>query len=350
MRQNLLTKITDYFFKPISPYPLGLFRVLFGLCVSVTLLLLHADWLAWFGVRGWVSMETIGKAESGVRLDLFGIVPHDDRWIAGFYWLLLVASLTLAVGLGTRLSSVIVYLGLNSLNQRNPLILHGGDTFLRAAGFFLMVAPAGAALSIDSVLTNRRHRTPHRRVRQISPWAQRLIQYQLTMIYLAGFWWKAKGTAWWNGTALFYVVNLREVRRFPLPSLFHEVWIQHLGTWLVMCFELLFPLLVWRKRFRNPLLLAGLLFHLSLEYALNVPMFQWDMLCAYPLFFEDDELLRRFSKHVSEWFELCGRTLLRTGRIAIGAFVVRCQTFFVCRLTQREQASECSEPSQSSGA
>ena len=107
MRRNPRTILADYFFKPISPYPLGLFRILFGLCVCVTLLLLHSDWLAWFGVHGWVSMETIGNAESGLRLDLFAIIPHDDHWITGLYWLLLASSITLTAGLGTRLSSIL---------------------------------------------------------------------------------------------------------------------------------------------------------------------------------------------------------------------------------------------------
>jgi hypothetical protein len=286
MRHNLRAAVAEYFLKPVSPYPLGLFRIMFGLCVCATLLLLHSDWIAWFGVRGWVSMQTIGKAESGFRLGLFAIIPHDDRWIALLFWLLVAASITLTAGLGTRLSSIIVYLGLNSLNQRNPLILHGGDTFLRAAGFFLMFAPAGAALSLDSMLRNRRRHTPYAPPPQISPWVQRLIQYQLAIIYLAGFWWKAKGVSWWNGTALYYVVHLGEIRRFPIPGSFYAAWLLHLATWLAMAFELLFPLLVWFKPFRTPMLIAGLLFHLSLEYALNIPMFQWDMLCAYPLFFD----------------------------------------------------------------
>jgi hypothetical protein len=239
MRHNLRAAFAEYFLKPVSPYPLGLFRIMFALCVCATLLLLHSDWIAWFGVRGWVSMQTIGKAESGFRLGLFAIIPHDDRWIALLFWLLVAASITLTSGLGTRLSSIIVYLGLNSLNQRNPLILHGGDTFLRAAGFFLMFAPAGAALSLDSMLRNRRRHTPYAPPPQISPWVQRLIQYQLAIIYLAGFWWKAKGVSWWNGTALYYVVHLGEIRRFPIPGSFYAAWVLHLGTWLAMAFELL---------------------------------------------------------------------------------------------------------------
>jgi hypothetical protein len=300
MSRKMRTAIAGYFFQPISPYPLGLFRILFGFCVCATLLLPHADWLAWFGVRGWVSMETISKAESGFRLDLFSVIPHQDAWISGLYWVLLVASITLTLGFGARLSSIVVYLGLNSLNQRNPLILHGGDTFLRAAAFFLMFAPSGVALSLDNVLKRTFRRGAEPLPRMISPWAQRLIQYQLAIIYLASFWWKAKGASWWNGTALFYVINLREIRRFPLSGFFYESWVLHLGTWLTLCFEFGFPLLVWLKRFRTSCLIAGLLFHLCLEYALNIPMFQWDMLCAYVLFFDPDLLVSMFqSKTVS---------------------------------------------------
>jgi hypothetical protein len=299
MRDKLRATLAEYFLKPVSPYPLGLFRILFGLCVCATLLLLHSDWLAWFGVRGWISMETIGRAESGLRFNIFALLPHDDRWIAPLYWLLLGSSIALTIGLGTRLNSIIVYLGLNSLNQRNPLTLHGGDTFLRAAGFFLMFAPSGAALSLDYLLTNRRHHTPRAEPPQISPWAQRLIQYQLAIIYMASFCWKAKGPSWRNGTALFYVVYLREIRRFPIPGFVYQAWALHLGTWLAMAFELLFPLLVWFKPFRKPMLIAGLVFHLSLEYALNIPMFQWDMLCAYPLFL-DAGLFRRLMSYLSK--------------------------------------------------
>jgi hypothetical protein len=256
------------------------------------LLLLHSDWLAWFGVRGWVSMATIEEAETGFRLNLFEIIPHNDLWVAGFFWVFLAASLTLTLGLGTRISSVIVYLGLNSLNQRNPLIFHAGDTFLRAAGLFLMFAPSGAVLSLDSMFRRRRG-VPRAKALEVSPWAQRLIQFQFAMIYLASFRWKTMGAPWWNGTALYYVVHLGEMRRFPIPAFFYHSWVLHAGTWLGMAFELAFPLLVWFAPFRRWILIAGLLFHLSLEYAFNIPMFQWDMLCAYPLFVDPGWLQRQ---------------------------------------------------------
>jgi hypothetical protein len=87
-------------------------------------------------------------------------------------------------------------------------------------------------------------------------------------------------------------VHLREIRRFPIPGSFYHAWVLHLGTWLAMAFELLFPLLVWFKPFRYPLLLIGVLFHLTLEYALNIPLFQWDILSAYILFVDPADLTR----------------------------------------------------------
>ena len=44
------------------------------------------------------------------------------------------------------------------------------------------------------------------------------------------------------------------------------------------------------------LLAIGLLFHLWLEYSLNIPLFQWDILSGYILFVDVDDLARMWSK------------------------------------------------------
>jgi hypothetical protein len=283
-------KVVDYFMGSVSPYPIAVFRILFGLCVCATLLLLHSDWLAWFGPHGWIGVETIGKAESGFRFNLFACIPQDDLWIEGLYWGLLIASITLTIGFATRLSSLAVFLGMNSINQRMPLILHGGDAFLRNAAFFLLFASSSAVLSVDAELQKSRRSAGRSCVPQVAAWPQRLIQYQLAVVYLASFWWKAKGSAWRDGSALYYVINLREIQQFALPRFLHETWVVHLGTWLTMLFELAFPLLVWFRSCRRWVLITGIAFHLCLEYALNIPMFQWDMLAAYVLFVDPTRL------------------------------------------------------------
>ena len=131
----------EFFFAPQSPTPIALFRILYGVCVSVTLLLLHSDWLDWYSAHGWVSRATMKAIEPGIRFNLFAILPQDDRWVGAFFYIFLGFAVLLTVGLWTRISSVVVFLGLASIQERNPFIMHGGDTFLRVAGFFLMFAP-----------------------------------------------------------------------------------------------------------------------------------------------------------------------------------------------------------------
>lgn len=281
----------QFFFVPMSPLPIGLFRILYGLCVCATLLLLHGDWLAWFGVHGWVTPAATGQIEPGMRINLFHVMPQNDHWIAVFFWVFLTFAVLLTLGLWTRISSIAVFLCLTSIQQRNLFITNGGDTFLRVAGFFLIFAPAGAALSLDRLWRIRRGAEAGEPAPR-APWAQRMIQFELALLYFAAFLWKMKGSAWRDGRALYYVMHLHEIQRFPLPA-----WIDHMaflraGTWATLALECALGLLIWFRPFRYPLLLLGLVFHLCLEYALNIPMFQWDVLTAYVLFIDPVDLPR----------------------------------------------------------
>lgn len=284
----------QFFFAPQSPIPIAVFRILYGICVSATVILLHSDWLEWFGVHAWVTSSTMRAMEPGVRLNLFTIMPQDDRWAAALFWLLLVFAVLLTIGCFTRLSTIAVWLCLASIQQRNLFITHGGDTFLRVAGFFLMFAPAGAALSIDRLIRVRRG-IEGGEIQPKAPWAQRMIQIELALVYIVSFWWKVRGHTWLNGTALFYVTHLHQIQRFPLPRWVQFPIVLRLGSWFTLALEFCLGTLIWFRRFRYPLLLLGLLFHLCLEYSLNLPMFQWDILTAYVLFIDPADLARLWS-------------------------------------------------------
>jgi hypothetical protein len=280
-----------FFFSPQSPLPLGVFRIVYGLCVCATLALLHSEWLDWFGVHAWVSRATMAFQEPGVRLNLFQILPQNDHWISFFFWVALSFAVLLTLGLWTRVSSIAVFLCLASIDQRNLLITNGGDTFLRVMGFFLIFSPAGAALSLDRLRRLRRGQESGP-PRPRAPWAQRMMQLQLAWLYLTSFLWKLQGDTWRNGTALFYVVHLHQIQRFPVPVWLHAPLLLRLGCWFALSLELALAVLLWFRPFRYPVLLLGLLFHLTLEYSLNLPMIQWDILSAYVLFIRPEDLMR----------------------------------------------------------
>ena len=280
-----------FFFQPQSPLPLGLFRIFYGLCVCVTLLLLHSEWLDWYGIHAWISRSTMAYVEPGVRLNLFQWMPQSNDWIAAFFWVFLAFAILLTVGLWTRVSSVVVFLCLASIDQRNLFITNGGDTFLRVMGFFLMFAPAQAALSLDRLLAIRKGVGLRTDVPK-APCAQRMMQLQLSWLYLTSFLWKLKGSTWRNGTALYYVLHLHQIQRFPVPLWLQQPMILKFGCWFALLLELSLATLLWLRKFRYPLLLLGVLFHLALEYTLNLPIVQWDILSAYILFVDPDDLRR----------------------------------------------------------
>jgi hypothetical protein len=290
-----LTSLRDawnsFFFEPKSPLPIALFRMLYGLLVIVTLLLLRPDWLTWFGTDAWTSLSTMRTLEPGARLNLFTIIPQNDGWIEALFWIFLASASFLTVGLFTRFNSLLVFLCLTSIQQRNLYITSGGDTFLRLAGFFLIFAPAGAALSVDRLIRIRRGKEGAG-VLPCPPWAQRMIQFELALLYFSSFCWKVQGTPWVQGTALYYVYHLDEFHRFPIPELFLRPAILKLGSWMALALEFSLGTLIWIKEFRYILLSLGVLFHLWLEYSLNIPMFEWDVLAAYVLFIEPEDLIR----------------------------------------------------------
>ncbi|MFZ0738054.1 MAG: HTTM domain-containing protein [Candidatus Acidiferrales bacterium] len=280
-----------FFFREQSPIPIALFRVAYGVVVIATILLLRPDWLAWYGPHAWISLSTMQAVEPGPRLNLFAVIPQSDGWVQAVFWLFLASAACLTIGLLTRLNSVIVFLCLASIQQRNLFIIHGGDTFLRVAGFFLMFAPAGAALSVDRLIRIWRGKEGVQ-IRPRRPWAQRMIQFELSLLYFVSFCWKVEGISWVQGTALYYVFHLDELRRFPVPSWLLQPTVLKLGTWFALALEFALGILIWVKELRYPLLAIGVLFHLSLEYSLNVPMFQWDVLSAYVLFIDAADLER----------------------------------------------------------
>ncbi|MFZ3216874.1 MAG: HTTM domain-containing protein [Candidatus Acidiferrales bacterium] len=285
--------------------PVALFRIVYGVLIIATLVLLHPDWLNWYGTHAWVSLETARTLEPGVRLNLFAVIPQRDSWIAALFWVFLGSAVLLTLGFLTRFNSLLVYICLTSIHQRNLYINHGGDTFLRVAGFFLIFAPAGAALSVDRLIRVWRGKEDAK-IPARAPWAQRMIQVELALMYFATFCWKVQGVPWVKGTALYYVYHLDELQRFYVPPWMLRPTILRIGTWVGLALEFSLGVLVWVKELRYYLLGMGVVFHLWLEYSLNVPMFEWDVLSAYVLFVEPADMAR-----VWKWIR--GRVAARLG-------------------------------------
>lgn len=288
--RSLVRAWNDFFFAPRSPLPVCVFRILFGLLALADFILLRPDWLAWFGTHGILTLDTMHRLEPGTRIDLFALLPN-DFWVLAFFWFAVTAAVFVAAGFLTRISTVALFLCLVSIDERALYAMNAGDSLLRMTGFWLIFAPAGAALSVDRLIGLRRGKAALHIV-AYPAWAQRMIQIQVALLYLATFWQKTQGATWVDGTALFYVYHLEQFHRFPLPGIFQDLTFIKLETWATLAVEFALGVLIWFKELRYPLLLMGVALHLSLEYSMNIPLFQWIILATYVNFIEPGDLAR----------------------------------------------------------
>lgn len=312
---NLFRYLDNWFFGKGSPTTLGLFRIVICALAFINLAMIAVDFDAWYSERGYVPLEISRRfapdfAYGAGPFELAFPIPRinllagqtNDTVIAFFYGLTMLAALLAMVGLWTRISTIALALGMLSLQHRNLLILHGGDTALREFLLLIAIAPSGAACSLDRFIAVWRGRAPPI-PEPVSLWGQRLIQFQIALLYFTAVWWKWQGTHWRDGTATYYIHQLREFDRFWVPSFMDRQPFVALETYGTLFTELAMATLVFYRPFRKWILLAGLAMHGYIEYRFNIPLFAFVTTSAYLCFYDGGE--------IAAWAQRLGQRLRR---------------------------------------
>ena len=181
-----------------------------------------------------------------------------------------------------RLASIVVFVGIVSFEHRAASIWNSGDGLLRNITFLLMFAPAGASLSVD------RWRRAHDRFWEFparAPWALRLVQIQLSAVYLGAVWLKLHAPAWLHGTAVSYAARLEDFPRFPLPNVFsHSPFFSSVLTYWTIAVELMVGILVWNRAARPLVLSLGVALHVTVGLNMELGFFSETMLAVYLAF------------------------------------------------------------------
>ncbi len=215
----------------------GLFRVLLALVILLDQLVRLADWHAFHSVFGLVSL-----ADSRA---------WDNPWLWSLYWLSdgpllpyvleaarLLATLTLLLGIRSRLSAFVLFALLASVAARNPLLLQGGDQVLTVMTFFALFLPLGQCGSLERLWFGSRPDPAYRSAATVAYVIQILLVW-----FMAGI--MKTGEQWWSsGTAISMALHLE-----AFASEFARLWrgwdwlVQPL-TFIVFWLECLAPLLV----------------------------------------------------------------------------------------------------------
>ena len=277
-----------FWFTPSDPLPLAVIRIAAGLLCAWSSLVWLTDADAFFGVAGWLPPEEVWRM-------------NDQPWQWSWYFAApsaggvrtlaiatLVAAILLTLGLFTRLAAIVSLAGLVSAANRAPLNVFGFDDVLGMLLIGLVVGPAGARLSIDSLLDRGQGRGAPSVATTI---ALRLIQVHLCVIYCFSGCAKLLGASWWEGTALWGAAANGQYRTLDLTWLAAHPLAVNLITLATLFWEVSYPALVWPRLTRRLVLAMAVLVHLGIGLSMGMMEFGLAMIVAN-LAFVPAEVLR----------------------------------------------------------
>lgn len=283
---------------------LALLRIAYGVLLLAWTTTLSFDALPFFSDSGFLPERPRDPGTWSV-LDLASSDTAVTVVLAVLFW----AAVFLVVGFHTRLAAVVAFVAMVSLHRRNPFVFQAGDNLLRSFSFYFMFVPAGVALSVDRW---RQARSRFWEFPSRAAWGLRLIQVQLSILYLFSVWEKARGQTWNDGTAVSWALRIDELVRLPLPpSITESLLISNVATYGTLAVELALAVLIWNRRARPWVLAAGVLLHLSIEVTMRVGFFSLAIFLYYVAFLPPDTMSARLLA-LRDWMRRSPLPPLRT--------------------------------------
>jgi hypothetical protein len=181
-----------------------------------------------------------------------------------------------------------------------------------------------------------------------APWACRLVQIQLSVVYLSAVWLKLHAPAWLHGTAVSYSARIEDFARYPLPSvLSHSPFFSSALTYWTIAVELMIGILVWNRAARPLVLVLGAALHVTVGLNMELGFFSETMLAIYLAFlipsFASSCVLGLRDGVDATIARACGRGSRSSGTLSdpdAETFVTRCEREEGSRAHQVPEAGE----------
>ncbi len=300
--KKILNAWDKFFFEEKTAEGIALFRIIWMSMIFIYFLIDLGNNQDFYGPHAILSQNTVRDQFPFLHANIFNLFRPSYETVNGImlvYGLSIVASI---FGLFTRYSLIMTLILMTSLHQRNIWLLSSSEMLMRAITLMLVVSPCGHSLSVDALLG--RYFQDFRKKTIWPVWSLRLIQIQISVVYLWTVWHKLQGETWLNGTAVYYATRLDSMTNFTVPVLMDSLIFLKLMTWGTLLVELSLGTLIWFKKFRRPVIVTGILFHLGIQYIMSIPFFELYMMALLINFVSPDDL-KAFAMKAKNLFALC---------------------------------------------
>lgn len=282
----------EFWLKPADPRPLATIRVVVGLTALLYLWSFSGDLARWLGPAGLLSPRAAELLTAGIderpqyRFSILNLADTPAE-LSAIHVGCLVITAAFTIGLATRVSAALTLAVVLSYIHRTAAVGSLLDAVLPMFLLYLVIAPAGAFLSIDRLL-------------QVPAWlrggsgpgltariALRLMQMHFAALVFVMGAAKLYGDAWWDGEAIWFL--LAQTHSRPLDFTFLREYPLLLNAWthLVVYTQLALAPLVWSRLTRPIILILSVLAWLSLIPVTGQTLFCLFMAAAHGIYLPD---------------------------------------------------------------
>ena len=142
---EVFSTIHNFFLYEESAYKVAVFRIVFGILVLASELLWLPHIRLYFTDNGYFGVQTIRANVSPQLVSLLYFV-YTPIAVKVLYATLLGSTLCFILGIWSRVMSVVMYILLLSFQNRDLVIMYGGDSVLRIVAFYVIFLQTDKAL------------------------------------------------------------------------------------------------------------------------------------------------------------------------------------------------------------
>ena len=264
-------------------------------------------WLLKEIVINWPAMDILYGPSTFVTLksNLISRIPGGGLMLVRTYYLWVIVTYIIVIllnilGIGRWFTALLLFLMVDFLEKMNTSFVNGGDKMVRLILLYMIFANS---YQYFVLYKNRKEVSEKGKLKNlISNLAAVSIMLQLCVAYFSSGIAKINDTFWWNGEATYYALSMERFVGTPLNKyIVQQKWIDYLTNYGTIIFELFFPILIWIKKMRKPLLIAGVIFHMCIYIFMMIYGFEFVFILIYGLFLPN-KMLVDFSQRIKSFF------------------------------------------------
>ncbi|MBK6267413.1 HTTM domain-containing protein [Marivirga sp. S37H4] len=274
--------VSSLYQKSNRTYALALLRVIIGVFLIRKIFFNITSGEILYGSQSFVAHENIfflGFIEMG-------------SWIREFHaeitFVFSILCVFMIFGIGKRLTIFFIFLLFELFQRMNGLVLNGGDNLMKFILLYLIFADSFQYFVLKKVsYQNQILNNLNNLFTRLSAYS---ILIHLCLAYFVSGIFKLHSDVWFNGVASYYTLSLERFQGTPFnEQLAQNGYFITISTYGTLFLELYFPVLIWIKKIRYPLMVAGILLHLSIFSLMMIYDFQFVFIMAYCLFLTNKE-------------------------------------------------------------